>query len=832
MNLNEKETLSDHPLPLNGERLMRIKIIIIFVLFSMLVMSCAKPVVSPTPIGVKPEPTSITATILEPMATYEESSCPMELPEGMVEGEDIVCGYATIAEEHSNPEGKMIRLAVAVVKSASDGPAPDPLVMLAGGPGGSALTTFIPLLATPGFEGFWSQRDVILMEQRGTLYSTPFLQCKEVFDFNMEKLARNLDYENEKASYLEAITECRDRIQAGGVNLSAYNSMESAADIVAVIRALGYDEFNLYGGSYGSLLAQHIMRDYPEDIRSVILDSVSPLRHEPNMLYKAQSMDRALRLLFEQCSADHDCNASFPNLETVYFATVDQLNAAPITLNLTDPSTGNSYDMILTGDRLITSTRNLFYATNALTLMPKIIYDVAAGNYTYIEAVQSLFLFQQDIADGLYKSVICSELADFTLAEMAGSEDLYPQVAEVVEELIGEVMLDPCEVWSVDMLSEDKLKSVVSDIPTLLLSGEFDPTVPPPVGAVAAEGLSNAYVYSFPGYGHGILGIGECPVSMMLTFLDDPSRAPNASCMADMGAEFVSLYEDTNGLFSIPVLPDWIVDEADGYIMLASQEDEITISVLAVEGEDFIETSRAAWALIDPEFDFDPQIAELPCIGCAAGDAEKFAFIDYDIGTDDRFVLAIGWLYEGVVYFEIWQADASVIEEHFATLEIMVTGFTINALKIAESTTPSTEEVGSESEITLVPFTSDVFSIRGVVPEGWNEVAPGTFARGNSASDIAVLLLQAAPISADDLLGTLIGQLGLDEAPESVGEREANNLTWTFYNVEIQGISRDIGLAESGGVAFIVILRSEVSERDTLFEAVFLPAVDELVPLE
>ena len=102
-----------------------------------------------------------------------------------------------------------------------------------------------------------------------------------------------------------------------GIDLAAYNSVENAADIVAVADALGYEDIDLYGGSYGSLLAQHVMRDYPDRVRSVVLDAVSPLRHAPNMLNKAHSADRSLRLLFEQCQADSACNEAVPDLEQV-----------------------------------------------------------------------------------------------------------------------------------------------------------------------------------------------------------------------------------------------------------------------------------------------------------------------------------------------------------------------------------------------------------------------------------------------------------------------------------------------------------------------------------
>jgi len=421
-----------------------------------------------------------------------------------------------------------------VIHSAGNAPAPDPLVMLAGGPGDSALTSFVRLLANPGMEGLWAERDIVLVEQRGTRYSTPFLKCDEMFELKLDLLDENLVDEEEEARKIDAWTACRERFAKSGVDLSAYNSVENAADIVAVADALGYDQVNLYGGSYGSLLAQHIMRDYPERVRSAILDAVSPLRHEPNMLYKAHATDEALRMLFSRCQADTACNETYPNLEQVYFDLVGRLSTDPATLQLQNPGTGEVLDLLLTGDRLIVQTRNLLYITTILPNLPGAIYDMAAGDFSILELFQSQSMFQLNLADGMYNSVICTELADFTAADMADSEGLYPAVAEVVEDLIDEVMLQPCQVWGVEHLGDQVSESVAGDIPTLFLSGEFDPTVPPHLSEVAAEKLTNAYLYTFPGVGHSVLGSSPCASGMMLAFLDDPAQAPDASCLEEM----------------------------------------------------------------------------------------------------------------------------------------------------------------------------------------------------------------------------------------------------------------------------------------------------------
>ncbi|HUT20605.1 MAG TPA: hypothetical protein VM366_15725, partial [Anaerolineae bacterium] len=162
----------------------------------------AVPTAEATPTLAPPTPTAVPIPAFT--ATFEDAPCPMKLPEGVVEGRDIACGYVTVPEVHALPQGKAIRLAVAVIPGTSDRAAPDPLVMLSGGPGESALTAFTGLLSLPGMERLWAERDVVLVEQRGTMYSTPFLQCPDMLEVKLEIMRQNLGEEEEDALRLQA----------------------------------------------------------------------------------------------------------------------------------------------------------------------------------------------------------------------------------------------------------------------------------------------------------------------------------------------------------------------------------------------------------------------------------------------------------------------------------------------------------------------------------------------------------------------------------------------------------------------------------------------------
>ncbi len=438
------------------------------------------------------------------VSVFRQSRCPMELAGSVREGGDIVCGYVTVPEEHARPEGDTIRLAVAIVKSTSEHPASDPLVMEAGGPGVSTLALLPSML--PGLADLRAQRDVVLVEQRGTLYSKPNLLCEE------------------------ALTTCRDRLVAEGVNLSAYNSLEITADIVMALTALGYDDFNFYGVSYSTMLAQHMMRDYPERLRSVILDSVAPLSVN-GFVQLPNSADEAFHLLFESCAADPECNHHFPGLERVFFGLVEELNRDPVTVHFDAPQ---AFDLLMTGDLLIAQVFGSLQR-GPVSMLPANIYAMANGDYGWLESLGAPSS-PNAVSLGMRMSVLCAEEIDYTDADFEPARH-YAQIAALIGD--GSDLREACAAWNVSPLSDEVGAPEVSDIPTLILSGEFDPNTPPGGGSLLAETLSQGYVYTFPGLSHNVLSNSLCAQSILLGFLDDPTQEPEADCVAGLGRQFM-----------------------------------------------------------------------------------------------------------------------------------------------------------------------------------------------------------------------------------------------------------------------------------------------------
>jgi pimeloyl-ACP methyl ester carboxylesterase len=467
------------------------------------------------------------ATLQPPTGTFEPTECMFELPIYSFmspEAMGFECGYVTVPEQHAHPDGPTIRLPVAILPTKSDNPKPDPLFLAQGGPGGSAFDVF-PLFTLGS--SVPQERDLVIFNQRGTIYAEPELLCPELFEARPEILA--LADEEAKRREEEVLAACYQRLQAEDVNLSAFNSLENAADVEAIRAALGYGDINFYGVSYGTLLGLHLMRNYPDHLRSIILDGVVP-PHLNFIPLVPQGEERIYRQMFEVCAADAICQAEYPDLEQRFSALVDRLNEQPISLSITDPETEQTIEAFLSGDVLMDVLFQIFYGPSTFAVFPKVVADMETGDYRFLETWWPELALMRTMSDGMYYSVICAEDADFNPTDVP-LDGVRPQIAKnVVSDL--QSFVDVCELWQVDRLPSTIDKPVVSDIPSLLLSGQFDPITPPAFAAAAAEHLPNSYNYIYPAGSHGVAFGSDCVDQIIQDFLDNPTVEPNSACLA------------------------------------------------------------------------------------------------------------------------------------------------------------------------------------------------------------------------------------------------------------------------------------------------------------
>ena len=470
--------------------------------------------------------------IYEPVFT--ETDCWFDLP-------GVVCGYLTVPEDRGDPMGNQVELAVAIIESQSANPLPDPVIYLEGGPGGAALLGIESLLDHP----LLADRDLIVFDQRGTGFSVPSLNC----------------YELEEDEGENAVQACRDRLLDEGVNLDAYNTAATAADVNDLRLALGYEQVNLLGVSYGTKAALTTLRDFPTVIRSAVVDSVYPPEID-DLVQQSSAFVGAYEALFDRCAADADCADAFPDLEANFYGTLDSYNETPLIIETDDG------ELELTGDEILGQLFQALYDSTRLPYLPYALdllsytddeeavlegYDVLTGAYlpddpvedsgaSAVEdsaAVQELFddLGDIDDSEGQAYSVDCSEeyqLSD-TDAAYAAAEDAPGPVVNYLISGIDSAMAD-CAVWNVETANPREALRVSSDVPVLLLSGAMDPITPVAAAASAALGLPAGTAVVFPVAGHGIsftdTAAGDCAKSLVLGFLDDPTAPVDTACVA------------------------------------------------------------------------------------------------------------------------------------------------------------------------------------------------------------------------------------------------------------------------------------------------------------
>ncbi len=464
-----------------------------------------------------------------PWPRFETSACPFAVPSDL----SITCGYLTVPEDRSQADSRAIQLAVAIVSANSATPYSDPVVYLSGGPGSGALVNAVTFAR--GWSGFLHNRDFVVLDQRGTGFSQPALDCPELVQLADDILGMEITRAEKVHMELDTALRCRDTLVQEGVQVAGYHSAASAADLHDLRVALGYAQWNLFGISYGTRLALTAMRDYPEDIRTAILDSTYPL--QVNLFTEMPAnMDRSFTRLFENCAHDAGCNNAYPDLEHVFYTLAEELDANPVTVWPTNPHTGQVVKVRVDGAELISLMFRLSYDTGALPSLPQMIYDTHNDKYDLLTSMQQRRLGRSGgrFSHGAYFSVECSEEIAFTTPQEITStlrafpnlERFFAGIPENTTEIFGF-----CDAWGTHAPNPIENEPVYSDIPTLILAGEHDPITPPTWGQLAGETLSTQYYFAFPRTGHAVITRGACPQSIIRAFLDNPMIAPDGSCI-------------------------------------------------------------------------------------------------------------------------------------------------------------------------------------------------------------------------------------------------------------------------------------------------------------
>jgi pimeloyl-ACP methyl ester carboxylesterase len=413
---------------------------------------------------------------------------------------DAFCGQLRVFENRAAKTGRTIDLKIVVAPALRRDAKPDPLFVFEGGPGGGAAT--LAQYRVPMFRRFQTDRDIVLVDQRGTGASNP-LDCSA--DSPDEE-----DFRAIEVYPVERFRTCLDKLHA---DPRLYTTSVAMDDIDEVRQFLGYGSINLWGGSYGTRAALVYLKQHEAAVRSVVLDGVAPTDMRLP-LFMARDSQRALDRLLADCARDAVCAAQFPDLGQTVRALWAHLATRP-TVHFTHPRTGRPETVTISHRIVASVVFQALYSPEVSALLPRLLTDAAAGQYQGLFALA----FARDMpkgsmSDGMFLSVVCAEDIPRVTPEDVARES----AAGFIGSTMFDTQMKPCAFWPRGTVTDDYYAPVTSDRPVLIFSGADDPVTPPSWGDHVAEHLSHAKHFVVPGAGHITLTRG-CVPAMVGAFL-------------------------------------------------------------------------------------------------------------------------------------------------------------------------------------------------------------------------------------------------------------------------------------------------------------------------
>lgn len=439
--------------------------------------------------------------------------CTLSSPFG-TDGIEAQCGTWPVPENPAEPDGRQVELNIAWIPVGEDAEAaPDPVFLLAGGPG-QAATKVYPAAAA-AFRDVRDQRDVILLDQRGTGDSNP-LECE--FEADMDQATEAI---------LAATARCRDALSKRA-DLRFYTTTDAVRDLESVRRALGVEQVNLVGVSYGTRVAQQYAMRHPDHTRTIVLDSVAP-----NELILgndfALNLERALDLQFARCAESDTCTQKVGNPREQLDRLMATLRAGPPLVRYRDPSTGEMREERLQPEMVAGLFRMYAYLPMAASLLPLQIHEAAQGRYDNLAALARMLSenIEGQMAIGMQLSVICAE-------DAAGLKPDPAAEGTLLGNLLTDTLARQCELWPKGAMPDDFHQPLSTDVPALVLEGELDPVTPPRYGEQVVANLPNGRLLVLRGQGHNVFGAGCMPKLMGEFIATADAKSLDAECLDEL----------------------------------------------------------------------------------------------------------------------------------------------------------------------------------------------------------------------------------------------------------------------------------------------------------
>lgn len=437
-------------------------------------------------VGVQPT-TPANLPVAAPVGSVPRMALePCELAGGVA----ARCGTLTVPENQATGRGRTIDLFVAVLPATGPTPAPDALFFLSGGPGGAASVEYA--WTADALYGLNRSRDFVLVDQRGVGQSNP-LRCPPP-GFTVADALRP-----ENAPQLDAyIADCVSDLPGDPAH---YTSAMAAADLDAVRAALGYEQINLYGGSYGATLAQYYALAYPERVRTLFLEGASLLGVHLRERWPI-TRQAALEQLFAACAEDAACNARYPKLQAAFESVLARVGERPATTSVARP---DGAPIVVDRQALYLLTNGLLLSTDGQRSLPALIFaayandDYAPIAATYRDIVQQA---EQNLVQVMQWSILCNE--DWARADVAAvtaaAQGTYFAAESVAE---ARAFAVACAHLAAPQPA-DAATRFASFAPTVFRVGALDPQDPLEHIATRDQDVPNHLVLTFPGEAHAV----------------------------------------------------------------------------------------------------------------------------------------------------------------------------------------------------------------------------------------------------------------------------------------------------------------------------------------
>lgn len=413
------------------------------------------------------------------------------------------CGHFDVKENPQDAKSINISLNVLLLPAVNPIPENDPLFIVAGGPGQSAVV--VAESAHSLFNEIRKSRDIVFVDQRGTGKSNP-LDC----EFDTEK-SQQLPEQEQVIFAKQALSQCIDKVKD---HAAYYTTNYAVADLDAVRSALGYEKINLWGGSYGSRVVLEYMRRYPAHTRASVLDGVAPVAIALPWSMEVDGL-AALQAINQQCAQVPACSASYGDIVKKAQSVANRLLEKPVEISISHPRTQENVSVSMSAEDFSGVIRLALYSRDLSSLIPRVISNAEAGSYELFASLIYLAKSKSDMAGisyGMHYSVVCNE--DYPLYKDKDALESNVFLHALSVQKYSEI----CEQWPHAKLPDDYWQPIISEVPVLMLSGAVDPVTPPRWAELVKKDLKNAVHLIVPG-GHHIVTQEGCIAQLMTAFI-------------------------------------------------------------------------------------------------------------------------------------------------------------------------------------------------------------------------------------------------------------------------------------------------------------------------